>query len=86
MSRSWFIYASTIIFNNIKKQYNENDNLTISFGKLESILTQIPYSMFIVPWCLPKEINPSSDNLGEILSGDLTFESEYKVNDFDKFR
>ena len=57
----------------------EGEELIIMTGKINSENTQIPYSPMLVPTCNLKSLG-ESDNLGEILTGDYTYYSNYTVN------
>ena len=51
----------------------------MSIGKLNSIITQIPFEYYYLPFCRPDKIFQRSDNLGEILTGDFTSNSLYEI-------
>jgi len=42
-------------------------------------MTQIPFSYLIIPGCALSNVSPTSDNLGEILSGEVSYITDYKV-------
>lgn len=48
-------------------------------NKLTSIKTQLPYSYYSLPYCAPKKIVDSAENLGEVLRGDRIENSLYTV-------
>lgn len=47
-------------------------------NKLTSIKTQLPYSFYSLPFCRPKKILDSAENLGEVLRGDRIENSPYE--------
>ena len=49
-------------------------------NKLTSIKTQLPYSYYSLPFCPPKKIVDSAENLGEVLRGDRIENSPYVVS------
>ncbi|KAK4768852.1 hypothetical protein SAY86_027002 [Trapa natans] len=49
----------------------------VKVNKLTSIRTQLPYSYYILPYCKPKKIVDSAENLGEVLRGDRIENSPY---------
>ena len=48
-------------------------------NKLTSTKTQLPYSYYSLPYCRPKHIFDSAENLGEVLRGDRIENSPYVV-------
>ncbi len=57
--------------------------MLIKVGKLESIRTQFPFSYFYLPVCrknISDSINQESQSLGEVLTGESTFISDYDAN------
>lgn len=46
-------------------------------NKLTSTKTQLPYSYYSLPYCQPKHIVDSAENLGEVLRGDRIENSPY---------
>ncbi len=78
--------------------YKKNDTITLSVGSMNSIETQIPYDYYYLETCRPDEIVKEPDNLGEILTGDISYKTNLKfqigkdeycqelcVKKFDKF-
>ncbi|KAE8668534.1 Transmembrane 9 superfamily member 9 [Hibiscus syriacus] len=55
----------------------EGDLLKLKVNKLTSIKTQLPYSYYSLPFCAPKKIVDSAENLGEVLRGDRIENSPY---------
>lgn len=51
----------------------------VKVNKLTSIKTQLPYTYYSLPYCKPKEIVDSAENLGEVLRGDRIENSPYVV-------
>lgn len=54
--------------------------LMVKVNKLTSIKTQLPYSFYSLPFCRPKKILDSAENLGEVLRGDRIENSPYEVS------
>ncbi|VVC92936.1 unnamed protein product [Leptidea sinapis] len=85
-----FIYVSwLIIFNNAfyvpgvaPVEFKKGQKIEVKAVKMTSIHTQLPYSYYSLPLCLP--INGSfvykSENLGEVLRGDRIVNTPYKVH------
>lgn len=48
-------------------------------NKLSSVRTQLPYEYYSLPYCKPKKIIDSAENLGELLRGDRIENSVYEV-------
>lgn len=57
----------------------QGDLLKVKVNKLTSIKTQLPYSYYTLPFCRPKTIVDSAENLGEVLRGDRIENSPYEV-------
>ncbi|GAA0158142.1 transporter [Lithospermum erythrorhizon] len=53
------------------------DELNVKVNKLTSTKTQLPYSFYSLPFCHPKVIVDSRENLGEVLRGDRIENSPY---------
>ncbi|GJM97840.1 hypothetical protein PR202_ga14796 [Eleusine coracana subsp. coracana] len=49
----------------------QKDLLAVKVGQLSSIKTQLPYSYYSLPFCRPRTVINSANNLGEVLRGDL---------------
>lgn len=60
--------------------YMQGDSLNVKVNKLTSIKTQLPYSYYSLPYCMPKKIVDSAENLGEVLRGDRIENSPYEVS------
>ena len=57
----------------------QGDPLRVKVNKLTSIKTQLPYSYYSLPYCRPKKIFDSAENLGEVLRGDRIENSPFEV-------
>lgn len=57
----------------------QGDELKVKVNKLTSIKTQLPYSYYSLPFCQPKKIVDSTENLGEVLRGDRIENAPYSV-------
>ncbi|KAH1117275.1 hypothetical protein GLYMA_17G073600v4 [Glycine max] len=55
----------------------KGDPLRVKVNKLTSTKTQLPYSYYSLPYCRPKHIFDSAENLGEVLRGDRIENSPY---------
>jgi transmembrane 9 superfamily protein 2/4 len=50
-------------------------------NKLDSVMTQLPYDYYSLPFCTPEgDVAQNPENLGEILSGDMIENSPYELN------
>lgn len=58
----------------------QGDELKVKVNKLTSTKTQLPYSFYSLPYCQPKKIVDSAENLGEVLRGDRIENSPYVVS------
>ena len=65
------------------KEFKPDDTVVLKYDKMDSTKTQLPYSIYDLPFCTPKDAdkkdkdgNPdvvvvnAADNLGEVLAGD----------------
>ncbi|KAE8687482.1 Transmembrane 9 superfamily member 8 [Hibiscus syriacus] len=59
------------------EDFQKGDLLKLKVNKLTSIKTQLPYSYYSLPFCAPKKIVDSAENLGEVLRGDRIENSPY---------
>ncbi|KAL5558234.1 hypothetical protein UlMin_034445 [Ulmus minor] len=59
------------------EDFNQGDELKVKVNKLTSTKTQLPYSFYSLPFCRPKKIVDSAENLGEVLRGDRIENSPY---------
>ncbi|XP_010552093.1 PREDICTED: transmembrane 9 superfamily member 9-like [Tarenaya hassleriana] len=59
------------------EDFEKGDELKVKVNKLTSIKTQLPYSYYSLPFCRPKKIVDSAENLGEVLRGDRIENSPY---------
>merc|ERR550514_2416447 len=60
-------------------EYHEGSHVELKVNKLTSIKTQLPYRFYYLPYCAPKEIHTSAENLGEVLLGDSIENSMYDL-------
>ncbi|KAI4376207.1 hypothetical protein MLD38_013994 [Melastoma candidum] len=60
------------------EDFRTGDPLRVKVNKLTSIKTQLPYSYYSLPFCTPKSIVDTSENLGEVLRGDRIENSAYE--------
>lgn len=60
----------------------QGDLLKVKVNKLTSTKTQLPYSYYSLPYCLPEKIVDSAENLGEVLRGDRIENSPYVVRSY----
>ncbi|KAL3824578.1 hypothetical protein ACJIZ3_020607 [Penstemon smallii] len=60
-------------------KYGIGDYLNVKVNSLTSIDTEMPFSYYSLPFCLPKEgVKDSAENLGELLMGDRIENSPYR--------
>lgn len=59
------------------QDFVKGDELYVKVNKLTSTKTQLPYSYYSIPYCQPKKIVDSAENLGEVLRGDRIENSPY---------
>lgn len=62
------------------RDFLDGNKIDVKVNRLDSTRTQIPYDYYSLPFCQPEPIEESSENLGEILSGDKIENSLYLVN------
>ncbi|CAJ1344901.1 unnamed protein product [Effrenium voratum] len=60
-------------------EYLDGSRVDLKVNKLTSVKTQLPYRYYTLPYCPPKEIHVTPENLGEILMGDSIENSLYDV-------
>merc|ERR1719388_673179 len=60
-------------------EYQEHAKVDLKVNKLTSVKTQLPYRYYFLPFCSPKDLHVSAENLGEILLGDSIENSLYDV-------
>lgn len=61
-------------------EYAFGESVKVKVNKLDSILTQLPYDYYALPFCKPEGgIKKDAENLGEILTGEAIENSAYKV-------
>ena len=74
------------------KEFKPDDTVVLKYDKMDSTKTQLPYSIYDLPFCTPKDAdkkdkdgNPdvvvvnAADNLGEVLAGDRMETSPYEL-------
>jgi len=59
--------------------YEENEAVDLKVVGLDSVITQLPYDYYSLPFCRPKAITKAAENLGEILAGDTIENSAYEL-------
>jgi len=60
-------------------EYSEDSPVELKVNKLTSVKTQLPYRYYTLPYCQPRDIVESVENLGEILAGDTIENSPYDI-------
>lgn len=60
--------------------YDPGAPVPIKVHSLRSVKTQVPFRYYDLPFCRPDVIESSTENLGEILLGDLTENSAFQVS------
>ncbi|KAK9101766.1 hypothetical protein Sjap_019020 [Stephania japonica] len=71
------IALALLKFGNCGIFWVQGDPLNVKANKLTSTKTQLPYSYYSIPYCTPKSIIDSAENLGEVLRGDRIENSPY---------
>eukprot|EP00239_Pterosperma_sp_CCMP1384_P006602 CAMPEP_0197846788 /NCGR_PEP_ID=MMETSP1438-20131217/4352_1 /TAXON_ID=1461541 /ORGANISM="Pterosperma sp., Strain CCMP1384" /LENGTH=640 /DNA_ID=CAMNT_0043458551 /DNA_START=225 /DNA_END=2147 /DNA_ORIENTATION=+ len=61
------------------QDYARDDIVNLKVNKLSSTKTQLPYEYYSLPYCRPKTIINSAENLGEVLRGDRIENSLYQL-------
>jgi len=61
------------------KEYEDGTAVNLKVNKLTSSKTQLPFRYYVLPYCQPKAITPSAENLGELLMGDAIENSPYDI-------
>uniref|UniRef100_A0A7S2RLN4 Transmembrane 9 superfamily member n=1 Tax=Mucochytrium quahogii TaxID=96639 RepID=A0A7S2RLN4_9STRA len=62
------------------REFEEGEEIPLKVNKLTSSRTQLPYDFYDLPFCQPDKIVDSTENLGEILTGNVIQNSLYKIN------
>jgi transmembrane 9 superfamily protein 2/4 len=57
-----------------------DDNVDLLVSGLSSVHTQMPYDYYSLPYCKPAVLKQQSENIGEVLEGDIIEESVYEVS------
>ena len=61
------------------RDYAEGETVDVKVNKIDSVKTQLPYDYYSLGFCRPEPLVESSENIGEILSGDMIQNSKYEV-------
>lgn len=61
------------------RDYQFGQPIDLRVNKLDSVLTQLPYDYYSLPFCAPDNIQVAAENVGEILTGDLIESSAYDI-------
>lgn len=63
-------------------EFKNGDKIEVKAIKLTSTHTQLPYDYYSLPFCRPKndKFEFKSENLGEVLRGDVIVNTPYEVN------
>lgn len=60
-------------------EYEMSEDINVKVNRLDSVMTQIPYDYYNLPFCRPSKLIKDTENLGEVLSGDSIENSPYTV-------
>ena len=60
-------------------EYELGALVEMKVNKLTSVKTQLPYDYYTLPFCRPRVITTSAENLGEILEDDRIENSPYEI-------
>ncbi|KAL1553790.1 Transmembrane 9 superfamily member 8 [Salvia divinorum] len=83
----WMCFALLLLVHSVHSFYlpgvapqdfEKGDLLKVKVNKLASVKTQLPYAYYSLPYCKPKKIEDSAENLGEVLRGDRIENSPYE--------
>eukprot|EP00922_Rhytidocystis_sp_ex-Travisia-forbesii_P010228 GHVS01014976.1.p1 GENE.GHVS01014976.1~~GHVS01014976.1.p1 ORF type:complete len:714 (+),score=127.07 GHVS01014976.1:160-2301(+) len=72
-SHTWVLPGS------FPNEYEEGDNVELRVNKIVSAQTQLPFSFYDLPYCRPDEIKEANENLGQIMMGDRTENSDFLI-------
>ena len=61
------------------RDYLDGQSVELKVNKLDSVLTQLPYDFYSLPFCKPKAVVEAAENLGEILTGDMIENSPFEL-------
>jgi len=61
------------------KSYKTREKVPLFVNKVTSTKTQLPYAYYDLPFCKPKRPKAASENLGEVLEGDMIKSSLYEI-------
>eukprot|EP01056_Protomagalhaensia_sp_Gyna25_P005190 Protomagalhaensia_sp_Gyna_25__5189@NODE_61_length_5787_cov_21_667015_g45_i0_p2_GENE_NODE_61_length_5787_cov_21_667015_g45_i0NODE_61_length_5787_cov_21_667015_g45_i0_p2_ORF_typecomplete_len652_score122_45EMP70/PF02990_16/8_2e199TMEM192/PF14802_6/0_07TMEM192/PF14802_6/1_7e03TMEM192/PF14802_6/8e02TMEM192/PF14802_6/18_NODE_61_length_5787_cov_21_667015_g45_i028464801 len=64
---------------NAPNAYDQGALVPIHVNKMTSARTQVPYGYYSLDFCAPEVVQTSSENLGQILKGDLIQSTPYQV-------
>ncbi|CAM9739693.1 unnamed protein product [Chrysoparadoxa australica] len=59
--------------------YKTGQQVPLKVVSLTSTRTQLPYDFYSVPYCRPRKHKRQSENLGEVLTGDVITTSPYEI-------
>jgi transmembrane 9 superfamily protein 2/4 len=76
---TWQVRALVHLPGVAPQNFVDLEDVPLKVNKLTSVHTQLPYLYYSLPFCTPKKIIDSAENLGEILRGDRIENSEYSV-------
>lgn len=65
---------------NAPNAYDNGAAVPIQVNKMTSARTQVPYGYYSLDFCKPEKLVTSSENLGQILKGDLIQNTPYEVH------
>eukprot|EP00922_Rhytidocystis_sp_ex-Travisia-forbesii_P072300 GHVS01107793.1.p1 GENE.GHVS01107793.1~~GHVS01107793.1.p1 ORF type:complete len:581 (+),score=132.43 GHVS01107793.1:49-1743(+) len=77
----WLVAAvdGWVLPGSFPQEYLEGDPIELRVNKMVSAQTQLPYSFYDLPYCRPLKITESRENLGQILMGDRTENSNFSI-------
>eukprot|EP00658_Telonema_sp_P-2_P003215 TRINITY_DN11180_c0_g1_i5.p1 TRINITY_DN11180_c0_g1~~TRINITY_DN11180_c0_g1_i5.p1 ORF type:complete len:638 (-),score=169.64 TRINITY_DN11180_c0_g1_i5:160-2073(-) len=61
------------------ESFEEGDHVELKVARLDSVVTQLPYPYYTLPFCAPKSREFSEQHLGASLRGDRIETSNYKL-------
>eukprot|EP00051_Salpingoeca_urceolata_P028055 m.484708 g.484708 ORF g.484708 m.484708 type:complete len:633 (-) comp23517_c0_seq1:152-2050(-) len=61
-------------------EFHDGDPVEIKAVKMTSVKRQLPYQYYFLPFCRPRKLRNTRENLGEVLRGDRITNTPYKLN------
>ena len=62
------------------RDYETGEQIDMKVMKIDSIKTHLPYSYYTLPFCEPDKVQKKSENIGEVLAGDVIETLPYDIS------